>query len=118
MASEQAVTPGDVSGCEALAGAGAKGLVQGQAWDVATPTLFEGQGADLSAVQTQSARLQEEGKTVVLVGNATGIRGLLALQDRIRAEAKQTIAALHALGLRTAMLTRDNARTAQAFART
>jgi len=118
MAREQAVTPVEVSGFEALAGAGAKGLVQGQAWYVGNPTLFEGQGADLSAVQTQFARLQEEGKTVVLVGNATGIRGLLALQDRIRAEAKQTIAALHALGLRTVMLTGDNARTAQAFART
>jgi Cd2+/Zn2+-exporting ATPase len=118
MAREQAVTPVEVSGFEALTGAGAKGLVQGQAWYVGNPKLFEGQGADLGAVQTQVARLQEEGKTVVLVGNATGIRGLLALQDRIRAEAKQTIAALHALGLRTVMLTGDNARTAQAFART
>lgn len=117
-ARETGVSPAEVSGFESLTGAGAKGLVQGQAWYVGNPKLFEGQGADLSAVQTQVAQLQEEGKTVVLVGNTTGIRGLLALQDRIRAEAKQAIAALHALGLRTVMLTGDNARTAQAFART
>ena len=116
-ARETGVSAAEVSGFEALTGAGAKGLVQGQAWYVGNPKLFEGQGADLSAVQTQVARLQEEGKTVVLIGNTTGIRGLLALQDRIRAEAKQVIAALHALGLRTVMLTGDNARTAQAFAR-
>lgn len=117
-ARETGVSPAEVSGFEALTGAGAQGLVQGQTWYVGSPKLFEGQGADLSAVQTQVARLQEEGKTVVLVGNAMGIRGLLALQDRIRAEAKQAIAALHVLGLRTVMLTGDNARTAQAFART
>jgi Cd2+/Zn2+-exporting ATPase len=116
-ARELGITPAEVSDFEALTGAGAKGLVQGQAWYVGSPRLFEGQGADLSAVQTQVARLQEEGKTVVLVGNTTGIRGLLALQDRIRAEAKQAIAALHALGIRTVMLTGDNLRTAHAFAR-
>ncbi|MBI2782528.1 MAG: cation-translocating P-type ATPase [Gammaproteobacteria bacterium] len=116
-ARELGITPAEVGGFEALTGAGAKGLVQGQAWYVGNPKLFEGQGSDLSAVQTQITQLQEEGKTVVLVGNATGIRGLLALQDRIRAEAKQAIAALHTLGLRTVMLTGDNARTAQAFAR-
>ncbi len=117
-ARELGASPAEVRDFEALTGAGAKGLVQGQAWYVGNPKLFEGQGADLSAVQTQVAQLQEEGKTVVLVGTATGIRGLLALQDRVRAEAKQAIAALHALGLRTVMLTGDNARTAQAFART
>ncbi len=113
----QAVTPAEVSGFEALTGAGAKGLVQGQVWYVGNPKLFEGQGIDLSAVQTQVARMQEEGKTVVLVGNPMGIRGLLALQDRVRAEARQAIAALHALGIRTVMLTGDNARTARALAR-
>lgn len=106
-----------VEGFEALTGAGAKGLVQGQMWYVGNPKLFEVQGVDLSAVQTQIARMQEEGKTVVLVGNPVGIRGLLALQDRVRAEARQAIAALHALGIRTVMLTGDNARTARAFAR-
>ncbi len=116
-ARELGITPAEVSDFEALTGAGAKGLVHGQAWYVGNPKLFEGQGAVLSTVKTQVARLQEEGKTVVLVGNTTGIRGLLALQDRIRAEAQSAIAALHALGLRTVMLTGDNARTAQAFAR-
>jgi Cd2+/Zn2+-exporting ATPase len=116
-ARESGITPAEVSHFEALAGAGAKGLIQGQVWYVGNPKLFEGQGADLSVVKTQVARLQEEGKTVVLVGNTTGIRGLLALQDRIRAEAQSAIAALHALGLRTVMLTGDNARTARAFAR-
>ena len=117
-AREQALPPVEFSDFQALTGAGAKGHAQGQAWYVGNPKLFEGQGTDLSSVQKQIAQLQEEGKTVVLVGNTAGIRGLLALQDRIRTEAKQAIAALHTLGLRTVMLTGDNARTAQAFART
>ena len=66
-AREQAVTPAKVSGFEALTGVGAKGLIEGQTWYVGSPGLFEGLGVELSAVQTQVARLQEEGKTVVLV---------------------------------------------------
>mgnify|MGYP001594417391 CR=1 FL=1 len=116
-AREQAVTPAKVSGFEALTGVGAKGLIEGQTWYVGSPGLFEGLGVELSAVQTQVARLQEEGKTVVLVGSEKRIHGVLALQDRIRAEARQAIAALHVLEIRTVMLTGDNLRTAQAFAR-
>ena len=116
-ARESGIAPAEVSGFEALTGAGAKGLVQGQAWYVGSPRLFEDMGAGLSAVQDQITQLQEQGKTVVLAGSATRVHGLLALQDRIRAEARAAIAALHALGLRTVMLTGDNARTAQAFAR-
>jgi len=111
------VSPAEVSGFEALTGAGVKGLVRGQTWYIGNPKLFEDRGIDLRAVGPEIIRLQEEGKTCVLVGNDAGVRGLLALQDRIRAEAKQAIAGLHALGLRTVMLTGDNARTARAFAR-
>jgi len=116
-ARETGVSPAEVSGFEALTGAGARGVVDGRTWYVGNPKLFEGRGVDLGAVRTDIARLQEEGKTVVLVGDTRGVHGMLALQDRIRAEAKQAIAGLHALGLRTVMLTGDNARTARAFAR-
>ncbi|OGI38113.1 MAG: ATPase [Candidatus Muproteobacteria bacterium RBG_16_62_13] len=116
-ARELGITPVEVSGFEALAGAGAKASVQGKLWHVGSPNLFEGLGTDLSMTQERIARLQEQGKTVVLVGSEKRIHGVLALQDRMRAEARQAIAALHALGIRTVMLTGDNLRTAQTFAR-
>ncbi len=106
-----------VEGFEALAGAGAKARIQEETWYIGNPDLFGRLSADLVPAQARITALQEQGKTVVLVGNETGVRGLLALQDRLRTGAKATITALHALGVRTAMLTGDNARTARAVAR-
>lgn len=111
------IVPPAADAFEALAGAGAKARIDGETWYIGNPDLFGRLGADLASSQARVAALQEQGKTVVLVGNETGVRGLIALQDRLRADAKATIASLHALGLRTAMLTGDNARTAKAVAR-
>jgi Cd2+/Zn2+-exporting ATPase len=102
---------------EALTGAGAKGTIGGTVWYIGNPDLFQRLGVDFKSAQARIAALQEDGKTVVLVGNSAHLLGLIALQDRLRADASATIASLHALGLRTAMLTGDNARTAHAVAR-
>ena len=106
-----------VEGFEALAGAGAKARIENRTWYIGSPALFERLSAGHKTAAARIAALQEQGKTVVLVGHEDGVRGLIALQDRVRASAKETIARLHALGLRTAMLTGDNARTAHAVAR-
>ncbi|MGD9951525.1 MAG: heavy metal translocating P-type ATPase [Burkholderiales bacterium] len=107
----------EVSDFEALTGAGARGSINGQTWYVGSPTLFEKMTARPNPAAAQIAALQEQGKTVVLLGTADRAIGLIALQDRIRAEAKNTIERLHEMGMRTAMLTGDNVRTAQAVAR-
>ena len=104
-------------GFEALMGAGARARIENRTWHIGNPALFERIGAGLKTAAARIAALQEQGKTVVLIGNDDGVRGLIALQDRPRAGAKDAIARLHALGLRTAMLTGDNARTARAVAR-
>jgi len=103
-------------GFEALAGAGAKGVIQGVARYVGNPELFASLGVDLNRVAEKVRALQEQGKTVVLVGTHEKIAGLIALQDRLRDGAAQVIAGLHAAGVRTAMLSGDNARTARAIA--
>ena len=106
----------EVAEFEALAGAGAKARIRNEVWHIGSPALFQKLGAGRN-VSVRVAALQEQGKTVVLVGREDGPRGLIALQDRVRAEAKDTIARLHTLGMRTAMLTGDNVRTAHAVAR-
>ncbi|MFD1124574.1 copper-translocating P-type ATPase [Lentilactobacillus raoultii] len=59
--------------------------------------------------------LQEAAKTVVLVGLAGQIIGLIAIQDTPKPMAAQAIADLKARGLTTVMLTGDNQRVAQAI---
>ena len=58
-----------------------------------------------------------QGKTVVMVGDAAGVWGLIALRDRIRPGVKRIVCELRELGIeRVVMLTGDSARTAQSIA--
>lgn len=118
-AREQGVTPADVSGFLALTGAGAQAQLDGAAMYVGSPELFEKSlRVGLHELRDDIARLQGEGKTVVVVGDARSARGLIAIRDRIRPNAKAAIQALHAIGIeKVAMLTGDNERTARAIAR-
>ena len=62
-------------------------------------------------------RIEGGGSTLVVVGDETGVTGILELRDRIRSDAKGVVSRLHAQGVRTiVMLTGDNERTARAVA--
>ena len=101
---------------EALAGAGARGVIAGATWHIGSPDLLVSVGADVTAIADRVQGLQEQGKTVVLVGSRDRVLGLIALQDELRDGVPNVVAKLHAAGLRTAMLTGDNARTGKALA--
>lgn len=58
-------------------------------------------------------RLEEQGKTVIVVQNSAGVAGVLSLRDVIRPEAKSIIQRLKKLGIKTVMLTGDQQRTAE-----
>ena len=110
------VRPAEVDSFESLTGAGAKGMIHGKTWYVGNANLFESLHVDIAAFQSNVVRLRKQGKTVVLVGTATTLYGLIALRDQPRSEAKEAVAALHAHGLRTVMLTGDSRETANAVA--
>jgi len=62
-------------------------------------------------------RIEGAGSTLVVIGDETGVSGVLELRDRIRPDAKSTIAQLHAQGVKKiVMLTGDNTATAKAVA--
>jgi Cd2+/Zn2+-exporting ATPase len=118
-AARDGFTPTDVTDFTALTGAGAKATIGESTYYVGNPDLFQRFGADLAPAAAQIAALQEQGKTVVVVGNDNReLRGLLAIEDRVRPEAREIVAALHAAKVHVVMLTGDNERTARAVART
>ncbi len=61
--------------------------------------------------------LEYDGKTAMLVASSGQLRGVIAVADTLKDDSIQAIAALHALGVATAMITGDNQRTAEAIAR-
>ena len=99
-------------------GSGATGRWNGRTVRIGKPGLFARQ-LDASGRLTQDVtRLQSLGNTVVAIGDEEAVWGLIAIRDQVRANAKDAIAALRAAGVsRIAMLTGDNAHTADAIAR-
>lgn len=102
---------------QSLTGMGAKGRVQGGEWYIGSPKLFRDIKTPLAAIEDEIARLQGEGKTVVLVGTAQRAAGILAIADPLRPGAADAVAALRQAGIaRIVMLTGDNASAAHAIA--
>nr|WP_249716543.1 heavy metal translocating P-type ATPase [Paenibacillus sp. J31TS4] len=101
---------------QALIGWGVQAAIDGEQWTIGKPGLFPEAETEPS-LQAEVKRLEEQGKTVVLVKNGAGIAGILAMQDRIRPQMKTVIAKLKRQGVQVAMLTGDQRLTAEAIAR-
>ena len=103
---------------QAIAGGGVQAVVDGNTMLVGTPKLLAEHNIPLKpAEQEELATLQAEGKTAMLVAMNGQAVGLVAVADRVRTTARETIAQLKALGIQVAMLTGDNRRTAEAVGR-
>jgi Cd2+/Zn2+-exporting ATPase len=99
---------------EALPGQGARAMLDGVLHEIGRPELF-GNAAEPWAAELD--RLATAGQTPVCVGTDGRVLGLLAIADREREGAVETIAALHRLGVkRIVMLTGDHEATARTVA--
>ncbi len=115
-ASEKGIKSLEVKDFRSIAGYGAQATISGKTVWIGRPELLPHEVLDEKSL-SQMSELRTQGKTVIVVGNDREFLGFIAVRDEIRPEAKEVIKRLHALGLKVAMLTGDNAQTAQAFAR-
>ncbi|MFZ5783607.1 MAG: heavy metal translocating P-type ATPase [Pseudomonadota bacterium] len=83
---------------------------------VGSPRHAREQDVLAGAADERVAALESAGKTVVVVSEGKRTLGVIALRDEPRDDAAQALNRLRGLGLRTVMLTGDNARTAAAIA--
>ncbi|KKM10312.1 cadmium transporter [Clostridiales bacterium PH28_bin88] len=102
---------------ESITGKGARAEVAGQACYIGSPRLFDDLGIQLRDVGEQLARLQEQGKTVMILGAGETVTGLIAVADQVRETGKAAIRKLREAGIKkVVMLTGDNEGTARAIA--
>ncbi len=100
----------------AIAGMGVRAELDGRVHYVGRPGLLGAHGSDPALLRT-IAGLERQGKTTVVVGDASGAIGVIAVSDPLRAGAAEAVAELRRLGVsEVAMLTGDNAKTAEAVA--
>ncbi|WP_058461047.1 heavy metal translocating P-type ATPase, partial [Legionella bozemanae] len=101
----------------ALPGRGVKGLVQEELFYVGNHQLAEDNLVCNPEIEKELKRLEEEGKTTIILSNNTTVLALFAVADTLRQSSQWAISRLHEQGIKTAMLTGDNAVTAQAIAK-
>ncbi|MEA2685318.1 MAG: copper-transporting P-type ATPase, partial [Actinomycetota bacterium] len=102
---------------EAVAGGGVEAEVDGRTIVVGHRRLLLAHGMALAPdLEAEAGRLEAGGRTVVFVGWDGHVRGVMAVADTIRPDARAAVAELTAMGIDVAMVTGDNARTAAAIA--
>jgi Cu+-exporting ATPase len=105
-----------VEGFEAVPGHGIRGRVEGRMVLLGNRRLLRHEGIDPGAAEQVMTRLEQEGKTAMLVGVDGEIVGVVAVADTLKPEAGEAIKSLSEEGVRVVLLTGDNQRTAQAIA--
>lgn len=114
-ATEEQVELVKVSDFKAVEGKGVQAQLDGQPAFVGNEKMAAGKQL-VPQLVTKLAELQDAAKTVVVVGLAGEVIGLIAIQDAPKPSSAQAIAALHDRGLKTVMITGDNDRVAQTIA--
>lgn len=109
------VTPTKVTDFQAIEGKGVQATFDGQTAFVGNEKLLA-DGQISAGMKQQMVDLQNQAKTVILVGLEKQVIGLIAIQDSPKPTSAQAIAELKVRGLKTVMLTGDNERVAQAIA--
>lgn len=107
----------EVQHFDSLTGRGIEATVDGRKMLLGSPGLMTERGIDLTGVQADVERLQDEGKTVMAVAADGALAGLIAVADTVKESSAEAIARLHQQRLHVIMLTGDNWRTARAIAR-
>lgn len=105
------------AGFKAEAGHGVQAEVEGRSVMVGNKRMFEARGISLGSLESEVSRLQSEAKTAMLVAIDNTAAGIIAVADTIKDSSKGAIADLHKMGLKVAMITGDNQKTAEAIAK-
>ncbi len=105
-----------VDAFEALPGRGTQGVIGDRLFYLGNHRLIHEQGRCSEALDARLSALEQQGKTVILLADEQEVHGLFAVADTVKDSSREAIAELHALGIKTVMLTGDNVHTAKAIA--
>lgn len=102
---------------DSVTGMGVRATVDGARVEVGADRFMRELGLDVSGFARTAERLGNEGKSPLYAAIDGRLAAIIAVADPIKSSTPAAIAALHQLGLKVAMITGDNARTAQAIAK-
>ena len=107
----------DLTEFESVTGYGVQAQANGMKVAVGADRFMQKLGLDVSIFNETAQKLGNEGKTPMYASIDGRLAAIIAVADPLKENTVQAIAALHQLGLKVAMITGDNQRTAEAIAR-
>ncbi|ACL75124.1 heavy metal translocating P-type ATPase [Ruminiclostridium cellulolyticum] len=102
---------------EAIPGRGVLSVIDGKTIYIGTRKLMREQGIDIASVGAGIERLEDEGKTAMLMSIDNRLTALIAVADTLKESSKEAIQELKSIGIEVYMITGDNKRTANAIAK-
>jgi P-type Cu+ transporter len=117
-ARERGVATNGAEQFDTFGGRGVSATVLGEQVLIGNRPFLAERGVTLAAeTEAGIGALEQDGKTVVLVAAGGQLAGMIAIADTLKETSGAAVAGLKAMGIRVAMITGDNQRTAEAIAR-
>lgn len=106
-----------VDSFNSITGRGIEAVINGQIVLAGNRKLMDERSISLTALENDSDRLAEEGKTPMYVAIDGRLAGIVAVADVVKESSRAAMESLHRMGIEVAMITGDNRKTADAIAR-
>ena len=117
LARERGVTPRAVEGFRSLPGSGVEAVLDGAPLSGGSARAMAERLASEPGWREKADALAERGRTPLCFTEGERLLGMIAVADTIKEDSAEAIRQLRGLGIRTVMITGDNARTATAIAK-
>ena len=108
---------GKIKDFKAVTGKGIKGSIDDVDVLVGSVNYIMESGIDVTKAKEYITEFEDQAKTIILVGLNNELSGLIAVADELKADSAKAVARIEQMGIRTALITGDNRRTAEAIAK-
>lgn len=115
-AKEEGISFEKVENFSAVPGHGVQGIINGTTYYLGNRKLMDRLSLSREKVERKMSRLEEQGKTVMLLATDAAIIGAVAVADTVKETSRAAIDELRKMGIEVYMITGDNERTAKAIA--
>ena len=98
-----------------IPGHGIEVIIEGKEILLGNKKLMSGKNIDITTLEEAAVKTASEGKTPMFIAVNGNLKGIIAVADVIKDSSKEAIKKLQDMGIKVAMITGDNKRTAEAI---
>ena len=107
----------EISNFKAIPGHGIQVEIEGKTILLGNKKLMDENSIEVGELGIKSDKLANEGKTPMYIAINNKLEGIIAVADTVKPSSKEAIENLHKMGIKVAMITGDNKKTAHAIAK-